>query len=209
MNKKIIWQAVFHLLLSITFFLILGDEHVSLFTIYALLTLLMIAASIQGKEMALETSCDPERREHPEKIYYRFELVPVLLCSIVIGFAMIRIESNLNLVIYCLNVGSLFCLQWKITYDQWLKKYLPRAYDLETEHEQAGSMLHVRNHPLADANGWVPYNFENKESRPALYGRYLVMRKDGKVHWEVWNGSGWAYNENSITHWKTIELPCA
>lgn len=32
------------------------------------------------------------------------------------------------------------------------------------------------------------------------YGKYLVVRKDGKVHFEIYNGTGWAYNENSITH---------
>lgn len=30
------------------------------------------------------------------------------------------------------------------------------------------------------------------------YGRYLVVRKDGKKHLEVFNNTGWAYNNNSI-----------
>jgi hypothetical protein len=30
------------------------------------------------------------------------------------------------------------------------------------------------------------------------YGRYLVVRKDGKKHLETFNGTGWAYNNNSI-----------
>lgn len=30
------------------------------------------------------------------------------------------------------------------------------------------------------------------------YGRYLVVRKDGKTHLETFNGTGWAYNNNSI-----------
>lgn len=29
-------------------------------------------------------------------------------------------------------------------------------------------------------------------------GRYLVVRKDGKKHLETFNGTGWAYNHNSI-----------
>ena len=36
-----------------------------------------------------------------------------------------------------------------------------------------------------------------KEAIP--YGRYLVMRKDGEMHLETFNGTGWAYNNNSIT----------
>lgn len=32
------------------------------------------------------------------------------------------------------------------------------------------------------------------------YGRYIVVKKDGKKHLETYNGTGWAYNHNSITH---------
>ncbi|HMT01790.1 MAG TPA: hypothetical protein PKD00_00530 [Burkholderiales bacterium] len=32
------------------------------------------------------------------------------------------------------------------------------------------------------------------------YGKYLVVRKDGKVHFETYNGTGWAYNHKVITH---------
>ena len=45
------------------------------------------------------------------------------------------------------------------------------------------------------------------EINPTEYGKYFVHRKDGKVHWETWNGSGWAYNGNVITHWKEIQPP--
>lgn len=55
--------------------------------------------------------------------------------------------------------------------------------------------------------GWVAYDFHKLETRPKAYGKYFVCRKDGKVHWETWNGSGWAYNENAITHWKEVEPP--
>jgi len=44
-------------------------------------------------------------------------------------------------------------------------------------------------------------------SRPKVSGKYFVCRKDGKVHWETWNGSGWAYNEASIKYWKDIKAP--
>lgn len=55
--------------------------------------------------------------------------------------------------------------------------------------------------------GWVTYNFDKLETRPLKYGKYFVHRKDGKVHWETWNGSGWAYNGNVITHWMEIKPP--
>ena len=32
------------------------------------------------------------------------------------------------------------------------------------------------------------------------YGTYLVIRKDGKCHKEVWNGTGWAYNHTAIEY---------
>ena len=51
---------------------------------------------------------------------------------------------------------------------------------------------------------WIEYDFNVMESRPPKYGRYFVMRKDGKVHWEVWNGNGWAYNNESIVAWMNI-----
>jgi hypothetical protein len=33
------------------------------------------------------------------------------------------------------------------------------------------------------------------------YGKYLVIRKDGKIHFEIYNGTGWAYNNGYITHY--------
>ena len=39
----------------------------------------------------------------------------------------------------------------------------------------------------------VPYSQTKLE-----VGTYLVVRKDGKVHKEVYNGTGFAYNDNSI-----------
>jgi hypothetical protein len=34
-----------------------------------------------------------------------------------------------------------------------------------------------------------------------------VCRKDGSVHFECWNGTGWAYNDKVIMWWKFIEKP--
>lgn len=43
-----------------------------------------------------------------------------------------------------------------------------------------------------------------KERKPEKYGRYLVYRKNGKVQFETWNNTGWAYNNNDITHWLPV-----
>jgi hypothetical protein len=45
-----------------------------------------------------------------------------------------------------------------------------------------------------------PQEYTNTiEQRKSIeYGRYLVVRKDGKTHLETFNGSGWAYNHNEI-----------
>lgn len=60
---------------------------------------------------------------------------------------------------------------------------------------------------LCANNDWVKYDWNNPETRPQVYDKYFVCRKDGKVHWETWNGSGWAYNEKAITHWMKVILP--
>jgi len=46
----------------------------------------------------------------------------------------------------------------------------------------------------------------NTQNRPKEYGTYLVIRKDGKCHKEVWNTTGWAYNHNTITHFYLPKL---
>lgn len=51
-------------------------------------------------------------------------------------------------------------------------------------------------------DSWIEYNLYN--SRPPKPDKYLVQRKDGKIHFETWNGSGWAYNENSIKYFQPI-----
>lgn len=51
---------------------------------------------------------------------------------------------------------------------------------------------------------WIKFDWDKKETRPTEYGKYLIRRKDGKVHWETWNGSGWAYNHNEIRYWLKI-----
>lgn len=55
---------------------------------------------------------------------------------------------------------------------------------------------------------WVAFDWMKIETRPTEYGKYLITRKDGKIHWETWNGSGWAYNHNEIRFWAEIKPPC-
>lgn len=52
---------------------------------------------------------------------------------------------------------------------------------------------------------WNKFDESDSKTYPTVYGTYLIKRKDGKVHWETWNGTGWAYNQNSIVEWKIIK----
>lgn len=54
---------------------------------------------------------------------------------------------------------------------------------------------------------WIPFDFSDLEKRPKVYGRYFVCRKDGKIHMETWNGTGWAYNHNEIRFFAVIKNP--
>jgi hypothetical protein len=46
----------------------------------------------------------------------------------------------------------------------------------------------------------VEYIGTPEQKKQIEYGRYLVVRKDGKTHLETFNGTGWAYNNNSIKY---------
>lgn len=49
---------------------------------------------------------------------------------------------------------------------------------------------------------WIKYNWEDKKSHPPTAGRCLIYRaKCDKMHFEQWNGSGWASSNNDCTHW--------
>lgn len=62
----------------------------------------------------------------------------------------------------------------------------------------------LRQQPVV---GWAAFDWGKIETRPTEYGKYLICRKDGKIHWETWNGSGWAYNHNEIRYWAVIVPP--
>lgn len=62
-------------------------------------------------------------------------------------------------------------------------------------------MIQSSNYNIEDESGyistidhWKPFPKE----RPTQTKRYIVQRKDGKIHFEKWNGSGWAYNNKTI-----------
>lgn len=54
---------------------------------------------------------------------------------------------------------------------------------------------------------WIKFDFNILASRPTTCGKYFVCRKDGKIHMETWNGSGWAYNHNEIRYYAEIINP--
>ena len=60
---------------------------------------------------------------------------------------------------------------------------------------------------LSYAMRWVAFDWMKIETRPKNYGKHLICRKDGKVHWETWNGNGWAYNHSEIRFWAKIINP--
>ena len=61
---------------------------------------------------------------------------------------------------------------------------------------------------LKCCGNWMAFDFTKSETYPPKYGKYLIARKDGKIHWETWNGSGWAYNQSEIRYWAEIKPPC-
>ena len=55
-------------------------------------------------------------------------------------------------------------------------------------------------------NLWIKYEFG--KTHPPRAGRYLVYRqKCNKWHQEVWNDTGWASNNNDITHYIDVVTP--
>ena len=65
----------------------------------------------------------------------------------------------------------------------------------------------IKNDKRPALSHWIKFNKLNKITHPLKYDKYLVFRKDGKIHWETWNGNGWAYNGNVIIYWAVIIKP--
>lgn len=85
-------------------------------------------------------------------------------------------------------------------------KNVNKGFDLDR-----GKLLLSPEKPMIERTysviNWVEFDFDKIETRPPKYGKYLITRKDGKIHWETWNGSGWAYNHNEIKYWTEINPP--
>jgi hypothetical protein len=86
---------------------------------------------------------------------------------------------------------------------------------IDYAHNMLGGLLvEIRNNLVKESDSlpcvisWVAFDYMNLDTRPKKYGKYLIVRKDGKTHWETWNGSGWAYNHNEIRYWAEIKPPC-
>jgi hypothetical protein len=76
-----------------------------------------------------------------------------------------------------------------------------------SEYAEFSLVAEVKTLENQSTHNWIAYNWDNPISHPPTYGSYFVCRKDGKVHWETWNGAGWAYNESSIRYWTRITPP--
>jgi hypothetical protein len=82
-----------------------------------------------------------------------------------------------------------------------------RVYKDVSEFGEISLLAEVKLLESQLTHSWTKYTWENPVSHPPAYGSYFVHRKDGKIHWETWNGAGWAYNEKVITHWAKITTP--
>lgn len=92
-----------------------------------------------------------------------------------------------------------------LTFSEKFQKNYPRKplYELMVE-----LTLEIKKYAEQfESHRWIKYDWLELDSRPKTYDKYFVRRKDGKVHWETWNGSGWAYNEKVITHYAIITTP--
>lgn len=96
-------------------------------------------------------------------------------------------------------------------------KWLPAAWDIDSVYAlvaaekislgKARELVTAIMEAHIGAINWIAYDWNKPETRPKKHGKYFVHRKDGKIHMETWNGSGWAYNEKVITHYQEIKPP--
>ena len=99
--------------------------------------------------------------------------------------------------------------------NNWLQKKPKDKFDKELHKYTYYDLMEFAEHyhtlqlPQTGVNRWVAFDWLKIETRPTEYGKYLICRKDGKIHWETWNGSGWAYNHNEIRFWAVIVPPCS
>ena len=59
-------------------------------------------------------------------------------------------------------------------------------------------------------NEWIRYdkNIRSDSNNPTSYGVYECYREGcGKHVYQTWNNTGWAYDNNDISHWREIKAP--
>jgi hypothetical protein len=96
---------------------------------------------------------------------------------------------------------------WTYVHECKSCKYL--ITESESEPEQKINMKE-KNNPQTNEPAlsyWVHFNPNDEKTHPKTYGKYLVCRKDGKIHWETWNNNTWAYNQETIRYWAKIIPP--
>ena len=78
--------------------------------------------------------------------------------------------------------------------------------EVAVRHRRLGQIK--KNKTMTKPEVLQPIEFtDSKDQRKTLtYGTYLVIRKDGKCHKEVWNGTGWAYNHTVIAYFYLPKL---
>jgi len=85
-----------------------------------------------------------------------------------------------------------------------LCKYFPNGLSLNTPPNYNFESA-IKDILEVTGNGWIPFDWDDKNTHPKKYGKYFVQRKDGKVHWETWNSSFWAYNGNAIVAYMEVK----
>lgn len=101
-----------------------------------------------------------------------------------------EIELQFKRGIKFLEISSIYAqrIDWYLSGDDGQESFIKRLNDEIYEKDLE--------------NVWIKFL---PNTKPKKYGRYLVKRKDGKIHSEIWNGSGWAYNGNTIIEYMIIK----
>jgi hypothetical protein len=86
----------------------------------------------------------------------------------------------------------------------WIQKYKSQFKDFDDQlKETLTALITDTINDYKKHINWLPY----PDNKPDKYGKYFICRKDGKVHWETWNGTGFAYNNNEIRYFMEIIMP--
>lgn len=84
-----------------------------------------------------------------------------------------------------------------------LFELMTREFNVTLLEQDMHEIIHLVTQLRPD-NTWKKY----PDERPAEYAKYEVFRLGcKKQHYETWNNTGWAYNNNDITHWRHIMSP--